>query len=432
MANASPTFRISPQFHLGVVGIAVAIFAYRGWDARSWLMYLDEVFVKHAIDPDVTHGGIRGSLDPAGLLNSFSGYIHLAPRVLAEFFTRSIDAYPMWTWLTATMVWSASAWVVFAAIADVSESAIAGSAAAAAVILGPASNVILLGQLNALQWPLLLACAIIIATRFQPRARWAQYGIVALFVLTALSAALSFLLIAVLAVTALYGTTRQFSRVLLAATAVPFGLQVITYLGQDSRQVESHAITDLAREFLYAFQIVVPSGFRSGVESPPSALGAVLILVFWSTFSSALVFAVRQLKSHAPKRTNAIVMLTLSGLLFLLVSVYLNGNLNHQYLVVPFGCLWSALAIASSSLTSRPATRLVGQLIALVAVGFFSFSAAPLVGKNLHDPFFVQPYVGNWSQALDDAQMQCRDLVDGDVHITGASEMFTLPCNAID
>jgi hypothetical protein len=413
MANASPTFRISPQFHLSVVGIAVAIFAYRGWDARSWLMYLDEVFVKHAIDPDVTYRGIRGSLDPAGLLNSFSGYIHLAPRVLAEFFTRSIDAYPMWTWLTATMVWSASAWVVFAAIADVSESAITGSAAAAAVILGPASNVILLGQLNALQWPLLLACAIIIATRFQPRARWAQYGIVALFVLTALSAALSFLLIAVLAVTALYGTTRQFSRVLLAATAVPFGLQVITYLGQDSRQVESHAITDLAREFLYAFQIVVPSGFRSGVESPPSALGAVLILVFWSTFSSALVFAVRQLKSHAPKRTNA-------------------TNLNHQYLVVPFGCLWSALAIASSSLTSRPATRLVGQLIALVAVGFFSFSAAPLVGKNLHDPFFVQPYVGNWSQALDDAQMQCRDLVDGDVHITGASEMFTLPCNAID
>lgn len=432
MANTSSAFRISPRFHLGVVASAVILLAYRGWDARSWLMYLDEVFVKHAVDPDVVYGGIRGSLDPMGLLNSFSGYIHLVPRVLAEFFTRSIDAYPIWTWLTATMVWSASAWVVFAAVAQVSESTIAGTAAAAAVVLSPVSNVILLGQLNALQWPLLLACAIIVAVRYQPRARWAQYAIVALFVLTALSAALSFLLLAILVITSLHGPTQRFSRVLLGATALPFGLQILTYISQDSRQVESHAFADLAREFFYAFHIVVPSGFRSGMGTPPSALGVVLILVFWSTFCCALIVAVRHVKAQSPRQTNAIVMLTLSGLLFLLVSVYFNGNLNHQYLVVPYGCFWSALALASTSLVNRPTTRLVGQLIALVAVGFFSFSTAPLVDKNLHDPFFVQPYVGNWSQALDDAQMQCGSLVDGDVHILGTSEMFTLPCYAID
>lgn len=432
MSTAGAAATISSRVHAFVFAVALVVFGYRGWDARTWLMYLDVVFVKHALAPDIVHGGIRGTLDPLGLLNSFSGYIHLVARTLAEVFTSvSFDLTPTFTWLTATFVWAGAAWIVFTAIASASRSTSAGVAAASAVMLHPASNIILLGQLNALQWPMLLACTIVAVTAYRPQSTWGRWLLIALFVVTALNAALMILVIVALAVGILLDRSRRFTALLLAVSAAPFTLQIITYFGQEARQVKSREFADLLRELLYAFQILVPGSLRHGVDAAPSALGAVLLVLFWTSLCGALMFSVVRLRRDLPDHARLVVALTATGLVFLVVSVVLNGNLNHQYLVVPYGCWWSACAVAFSALVGRPATRLFGQLATIAAVGIFAFGATPQVGRHLHDPFFVQPYIGEWSSTLESARVECGNRAETELSL-GSSALPWLPCSALD
>lgn len=433
MAHRDSTLRIPFPTQLVVFVVALTVFAYRGWDARDWLMYLDEVFVQHAVDPAVVYGGIRGAIDPLGLTNSFSGYIHFVPRVLAEIYTSlSLGAYPFATWITASLTWSMTAWVIFVAIATAARSQVAGLVAAAAFVLHPASNVILLGQLNALQWPMLLACTVIAITMYRPTTRVAQVGIFLLFILTALSAALSFLIIALLLIASITPTSRRYALSLTVATSIPFLFQLLTYFGQDTRIVESHAWADLVREASYALQIVVPGGLREGVASSPDSLATALIIISWLVLAGTLTVAVIRARTVGVDITRMILMFMGAGSVFLVVSVYFNGNLNHQYLVVPYGCLWSAVAISCSLLLRQSDTRHIGQWAALVAIGIFSFSATPLLNKSLKDPFFVQPFVGDWASVVDDARAEC--LVQGGefVHPEGTSDTFSLPCVALD
>jgi len=367
------------------------------------------------------------------VLNSFSGYIHLVPRVFAELFTTiSLELTPLLTWLTATLVWSIAAWTVFAAISTVSSSLSAGAVGAAAFVLSPSSNIILLGQLNALQWPMLLACTIVAVTMYRPHAAWARLAIVGLFILTAFSAALTFLVIGLLALGVFRPEARRYALHLLIATAVPYTLQVVTYFGQDSRQVETHAFVDLLREALYAFRVIVPGGLRNDPTSLPPTRGLILIIALWVVLVGGLVFAIIRQRISAPEQARVTTLLLAAGLVFLIVSVYFNGNLNHQYLVVPYGCLWSASAIGFSSIMGHTTTRLVGQLATFVAVGIFAFSSMPLLNKSLEDPFFVQPFVDDWSAALDEAIMRCARSDIDTINISGPSESFVLPCDAID
>lgn len=432
MSTAGAAASISSRVHAFVFSTALVVFGYRGWDARTWLMYLDVVFVKHAIAPDIVHGGIRGALDPLGLFNSFSGYIHLVARTLAEVFTSvSLDLTPTFTWLTATVVWAGAAWIVFVAVASASRSMAAGVAAAVAVTLHPASNIILLGQLNALQWPMLLACTIVAVTAYRPQSAWGRWLLVALFVTTALNAALMILVIVVLTIGFLIDRSRRFTGLLLTVSAVPFTLQIIAYFGQDARQVKSREFADLVRELLYAFQILVPGSLRNSVSAAPSQVGVVLLVLFWVSLVVALVFAISHLRRFMPDQARLVVALATTGLVFLAVSVVLNGNLNHQYLVVPYGCFWSACAVAFSALAGRPATRLVGQLATIAAVGIFAFGAVPQIGKHLNDPFFEQPYIGEWSSTLEAARAECGERAETEL-VLGSRALPWLPCSALD
>jgi hypothetical protein len=395
-------------------------------------MYLDAVFVKHALAPDVVHGGIRGALDPLGLLNSFSGYVHLVARSLAELFTTlSLDLTPTMTWLIATVVWSGAAWIVGVSVASASSSVVAGVATAAAFVFHPASNIILLGQLNALQWPMLLACTIVAATAYRPRSLWGRWGIVALFVATALNAALTFLVIGVLLVALVQGKSRRFTAMLLAATTIPYVVQILTYFGQDARQVKSREVADVLRELFYGPQIVVPGSLRNGVDAAPETLGLVLIVAFWIVMIGIVATTVIRLRRSNAHNARLVAFLAAIGVVFLAVSVVLNGNLNHQYLVVPYGCWWSAVAVACSSMLRGSATRRTGQLFTMVAVGIFAFAAVPQLGKHLHDPFFVQPYVGDWSSTLDSARDECSAR-SADGLSSGSSALPWLPCHALD
>jgi hypothetical protein len=431
MLAAGETETVPRRMHALVIATALVVVGYRGWDARTWLMYLDAVFVKHAVAPEVIHGGIRGTLDPLGLLNSFSGYIHLVARMLAKLFTSvTLDAYPTLTWLTATIVWSMAVWIVFLAVTTAAASQVAGVAAAAAVVFHPSTNIILLGQLNALQWPMLLACTIVAVTAYRPRTTVGRVALVVLFVATALNAALTFLIIGVLAFSYLRDRSRRYTAILLAATAVPFALQVITYLGQEARQVKSRQLASVVRETLYAAQILVPGSLRNGVDTAPSGLGLVLIITFWTTLVTALFAAVVRLRTLDPDRARLALTLVTTGVIFLVVSVAFNGNLNHQYLVVPFGCWWSAGAVGFSALHRQPASRLVAQFATIAAVGIFAFAAAPQVDKNLRDPFFTQPFVGDWRSTLDDARRECEQAVI--VNPSATSAIPWLPCTAID
>jgi hypothetical protein len=64
-------------------------------------------------------------------------------------------------------------------------------------------------------------------------------------------------------------------------------------------------------------------------------------------------------------------------------------------------------------------------------VGIFAFGAVPQVGKHLHDPFFVQPYIGEWSSTLESARVECGDRAETELML-GSSALPWLPCSALD
>ena len=144
--------RVPSLVSLGIFVAAGAAFAYRGWAARDQMMYLDEVFVGEALQPRlVVFRGFTNEWGETVFLQPFSGYLHTVVRALIELILLGpLSHYPTWTFALSTMVWTACALLLYFAVRDV-VGVVGGVIAAIALPLLHVSNIILLGQLNALQ-----------------------------------------------------------------------------------------------------------------------------------------------------------------------------------------------------------------------------------------------------------------------------------------
>lgn len=402
----------------GAVAFAAvaAICGYRGSAASGWTMYLDEVFLEQALFPDPQRGGLRATLDPLAFFRSFSGYLHVVVRVVgAAISTLPLAWWPALVFAFATLAWAGCGATIAWAVRGATGSRGAGTLAAVAFALSPFANVILLGQLNALQWPMLATATVVVASGTRPASRRGWIALGAFLAVLSLNAALAVLVIAVLAVRCIGAPRRDVG--LLAVAGIPFVLQVGAYLSQTARAAVAEPATAQVGELSHALQTVVPSVLRKEYGVDPTVWQAVVAVAWWAVVVVALAVLLRRAGTATRVRVAALLG---AGSTFLVVSIVLNGGLNHQYLAVPTTCLVVAAVDAAASVRRR--------VPAVVLAAAFLVSSASLWPRTLHDTFFVQPGIYDWRAELADARLQC-ERPDDVVTVFRTTRPLRIPCS---
>jgi hypothetical protein len=405
----------APPSAVAFAAVAV-ICGYRGSAASGWTMYLDEVFLEQALFPDPQRSGLRDALDPLALFRSFSGYLHVVVRTGAAVFSAlPLAWWPTLVFAATTLAWAACGAAIAWAVRGATGSSGAGTLAAAAFALSPFANIILLGQLNALQWPMLATATVVVASGTRPVTRRGWIALGAFLAVLSLNAALAALVVAMLAIRCVRAPRRDLG--LLLAAGVPFVLQVGAYLSQAARTAVSEPATAQFGELSHALQTVVPSALRKGYGVDPTAWQAVIAAAWWVVVVATFVVLLRRAGTRARVRIGALLG---AGAVFLVVSIVLNGGLNHHYLAVPTTCLVVAGVDAAASV------RRVVPAIAFVIA--FVFSSATLWPRTLQDSFFEQPPIHDWRAALSDARLQC-ERTDDPVTVFRTTRPLRIPCS---
>lgn len=417
-------------FSLGVFTCGLLVFGYRGWDGRRSLMALDVVFVQQSLDPSNPFSGINTPLGQFYVLRQFSGYLHTVARVLVELFGLApLTTFPILTYVTSTLIWAGCGWALFLCVRPLA-GALAGSVSAVSFTLLPPSNIILLAQLNALQWPMLVACIVLVATNFEPRSRPGRAAYLTLLFFTAASAALGFIPLLMLSWRWLLHRRRNFTLWLGVSMAIPYSAQVFAYLRQPGRRAEDlNPISQLVREAAYIPKVLLAGPLRGEVSDSLSFGATALLVVILVGLLSIVVGAILLLKDSDRRRSLTIAELIIVGSLSGVISVVLNGNLNHQYLMIPLTTLWTAVILSVHRLLGDPTRRHLGQLGTLFAVAVFVFSGIGTWKPALHDPFFVAPRPASLDESLGRAKAQCAISPEAIVDASGTG--LALPCNIV-
>ena len=419
---------------LSVLVVVALIFTYRGWAAHNRIMYLDEIFVGEALQPRlVSFRGFTTTFGETVFLQPFSGYLHSVVRASIELILLGpLSHYSAWTFILATSTWTLCAMLLFRTIREIA-GLTGGVLAALSLALLHASNIIVLGQLNALQWPMLVVCIVAISTDFRPRTRLGFVLYSAFLILTALNAALAFIPILLLGwrVIAFHWRKRHQDLVFFSLMATPYLLQIFTYLGQRVRVVDPrNPWWFMWREIGYIPKLLLPAELRGSVVDPLAKGSFVLLGLIIGFLLLTITAGMLASFRGQPRVARTIAELVLVSLSTAILSVYLNGNLNHHYVLIPTITAWMAVIIAVHVLYQHHRFRPLGRVSTLAAIGIFVFSSAGLWKNDFRDPFFGPTSGTHLDSAITSSRSWCVNKDDDRViALTGHS--ISLPCYVV-
>jgi len=379
-------------------------------------MYLDQVFVVKELFPRLQpYSGFTNFFGETIFLEPFSGYLHTVVRVFTRLILLgSVANYPFWAFLVASFIWTFCSWLLFLAVRRIAGS-IAGIFAALSLALLHGSNLILLGQLNAVQWPMLVACTIAISLEFQPSTKVGKVALAILLIATSLNAALAFIPISLLAWRLLVFRGRKRWRVFahFCLMAIPFSLQVLTYAGQQVRTVDaSNPWWYTWREIAYVPTLLLPGFLRNSTQEPPIGWPLAILLLFASVLGVTILLAVLSSFQLSKQKARSVVELVLVAICSSVASVYLNGNLNHQYVLIPSVSVWIAIILSISFLMEDSRWRCWGQVSAISCMFIFVFSSVCTWDRGFTDQFYGRPSGVNLDDAIDSIDEICRESTD--------------------
>lgn len=408
---------------------SAVVFGYRGWDSRQVLMPLDVVFVQQSLDPSVPFSGINTPFGKFNLLRQFSGYLHTIARVLVEVFELApFTFFPYLTFVTATLIWALCSWLLFLGVRSIANSFV-GFTAALILCLLPSSNIILLGQLNALQWPLLVASTVLIVTEWRPPSRFSTVLFLVLLFTTAASAALAFIPLALLFLRFRINRWNGIKWPLLSMI-IPYIAQVVAYLRQPGRRAEEfNPISQLIQEMAYIPKVLLPGTLRGAVNERLSVYALILLGLIFVSFGCLLAACIHLFRRSSGPTLRSIATLPVVAAFSGSVSVVMNGNLNHQYLLIPLTCFWITIVLCVNQLLSIPKLRNWGQVATLSALAVFVFSSSASWSKDYSDEFFDRPALARLDSSLDEAKRACEGETNLLVDASGTG--LKLPCDIV-
>jgi hypothetical protein len=398
------------------------------------MMYLDEIFAGEALRPLlVEFRGFTTAWGETIFLQPFSGYLHTVVRAIIELILLGpLSHYPTWTFTLSTVAWSGCALLMYFAVKDVVGMA-AGALSALLFPLLHASNIILLGQLNALQWPMLVAAVIAIATDFTPRTKFGSVLYAVFLVATSLNAALAFIPLLLLGwrVLALPKRRKWHDLTYFVLMAAPYSLQVLSYRSQRIRVVDGrNPWSYMWNEIGYIPKLLLPGPLRGSVTDDLSLATLSLLIAFLVVLVATIVLGLLVHFRSSQRVARMIIELIAVSVATAILSVYLNGNLNHQYVLIPTVTAWVAVIIALHGILHSPRWKTWGQWATMVAVGIFVFSSVGLWKNSYSDPFFEPTAGTQLDEAIERTQNWCINKDEEDlINLTRYS--INLPCHVI-
>jgi hypothetical protein len=280
------------------------------------------------------------------LFAEYSGYGHLAPRLLA--FIGSwlpLAYYSLFAVLASAVIVGMLAAYVFTVARNVMPSAFWAAVAATALVLAPAYRVEALGNLASLQWFLMPAALWAIVDPRRTRVS------VIVVVAAAATSPLTILLIPALFVTYGRGAWRSSAAIALAGG---LAYQVIVLL------VGVHSVANPVTRSPGAYVSMVFDILKQAGSTPWVPLAAGLLLI-------AVLLAVGLRGAWKDKPTAGFVV---TSALFVVVPSVLNGSVQPRYVACGFVILVWAACLAGPALHRAVATMMVAVLAGAAAVTF--------------------------------------------------------------
>jgi len=330
-------------------------------------------------------------------------------------------------------VWALCALLIFGAVRQIS-SVVTGIFSALAFCLLPASNIILLSQLNALQWPMLSAAVIASCVGYKPPEGWPTLLYFFFLVMTALSAALTFVVILPLAVSA-WRVRSRVSFFALGLTTATFGIQIAAYIAQRltdrGRPIDALSLNHFVSEWSYIYKTLLPGVMRGSVSDELSTVSLVVLAGLTGTLLFIIVFALRHVGVLQLSSSNSIKLMIPLGLATGLLSVAMNGNLNHQYLMIPLATLWTSVIISIHMISMRSHRRLTTLTLRVPSSLHFVFAYSGTWNKDLADPFFTDPGMTPWEATVTEFRSRC-DEGNTQATIGLGSSSYVMSCSIVD
>jgi hypothetical protein len=206
---------------------------------------------------------------------------------------------------------------------------------------------------------------------------------------------------------------------------------LLTYYGQQIRTVDGrNPWWYMWREIAYVPTLLLPGSLRGSTQDIlgtwPLVLLVALLAVLGVTVLMSVLAALWKDRGHV----RGVLELITVSVVTAITSVYFNGNLNQQYVLIPFVTMWTAVILSVSMLLRDPVWRPWGQVATMGAVFVFIFSSIGMWKNDYHDQFFGPTFGTDLGEAIKASRLFCVNKESGvEVNLTGYS--ILLPCEVI-
>jgi hypothetical protein len=176
--------------------------------------------------------------------------------------------------------------------------------------------------------------------------------------------------------------------------------------------------------------LLLPGPLRGSVTDDLSLATLSLLIAFLVVLVATIVLGLLVHFRSSQRVARMIIELIAVSVATAILSVYLNGNLNHQYVLIPTVTAWVAVIIALHGILHSPRWKTWGQWATMVAVGIFVFSSVGLWKNSYSDPFFEPTAGTQLDEAIERTQNWCINKDEEDlINLTRYS--INLPCHVI-
>jgi hypothetical protein len=374
-----------------VAALAIGLLAARAPFAITSLWAEDgRIFMNDAIH--------RGAV--ASLFRSYQGYFHTVPRLigaLAAAVPLETSAVVVWGVVAAIVGWCAAS--ISLASADWIENGWLRTAAALSIVALPSLQLESLANAANLQFTLLFASVIVLIDRAGSRRR--RVNTIVLVTVTALSSALSVILIPVLLVR--WWTTRQWRPdVVTSACGAAIGVQLLGVAIVHGSRTLNFGTT--ASNAVVRFGVEARTSFTLEAGPPVVRVVQPLVLVALVAVITPRAWAVVR-RGRDQASGLAIVGVASVGFALWMFCALTDGAAD-RYAVLPMACLtWSLLLACDRSLAhserwshSTTTARLAPALLIVVALGW----------SGSWTPSDYRRATPSWSAGLAQAAQRCE------------------------
>lgn len=312
-----------------------------------------------------------GQFDTFGFFDPWNGYLIVLLRMFTKIAMLGNDTkFTTHAFLLMTPLFAATIAGIGAVVARITSRYVALLALTFLIFL-PFSNLVILAQINTVQWPLALAMIVVTATRIYPQTWYGKVGLAIVFSLLTLSSGTMLIAIALLGLGIIESLKRinLYEITLFLIGSISFFVQWMSFTPRTNPKLP------IAGELYKAMFHFSPQYLRIKVNQPLFAEDHIILWII--PVMLFIIWIMLAIKTAKVDRRLLVSAVKLFGTGFLLLALLIRGNgwFNTHYLFIPVSMFWISLALvyygSRHQVSSRFALAIASVLFAVSYSGTY-------------------------------------------------------------